>query len=81
MYWRPTPPGFYRGFWMSYKAEVATYELDKLLKLEMVAPTVEREFKGVRGAMVLWVEKVVDLKDPTLRLTRSRASGTASSRE
>jgi len=64
MYWRPTPPGFYRGFWMSYKAEVATYELDKLLKLEMVAPTVEREFKGVRGAMVLWVEKVVDSKDP-----------------
>ena len=64
MYWRPIPPGYYRGFWMSYKAEVATYELDKVLKLEMVAPTVEREFKGARGAMVLWVEKLVDWKYP-----------------
>jgi hypothetical protein len=64
MYWRPTPPGFNRGFWMSYKAEVATYELDKLLQLEMLPPTVEREFKGVRGSMTLWVEKLVAWKYP-----------------
>ncbi len=64
MYWRPTPPGFNRGFWMSYKAEVAAYELDKLLQLEMLPPTVEREFKGVRGSMMLWVEKLVAWKPP-----------------
>jgi hypothetical protein len=58
------PPSFNRGFWISYKVAVATYELDKLLKLEMVPPTVEREFKGVRGSMMLWVEKLVDWKYP-----------------
>jgi len=64
MYWRPLPPGFTRGFWVSYKAEVATYELDKLLNLDMVAPTVERELKGVRGGMVLWVERLVEWRYP-----------------
>ena len=64
MYWRPTPPGLTRGFWMSYKAEVATYELDKILNLDMVPPTVEREFNGNRGSMVLWVEKLVAWKFP-----------------
>ena len=64
MYWRPTSPGFVRGFWMSYKAEIAAYEVDKLLKLDMLPPTVERELKGVRGSMVLWVEKLAPWKFP-----------------
>jgi len=64
MYWRPMTPGINRGFWMSYKAEIAVYELDKLLKLDMVPPTVEREFKGARGSMVLWVEKLAPWKFP-----------------
>jgi hypothetical protein len=58
MFWRPFPPGLYRGFWMSYKAEIAAYELDKLLKLDMLPPTVERELKGNKGGAVLWVEKI-----------------------
>ena len=64
MYWRPTTPGIIRGFWMSYKAEIAAYELDKLLKLDMVPPAVEREFKGVRGSMVLWVENLASWMSP-----------------
>jgi hypothetical protein len=58
MFWRPFPPGFRRGFWMSYKAEIAAYELDKLLKLDMLPPTVERELKGIKGGAVLWVENL-----------------------
>jgi hypothetical protein len=40
----------------SYKYEIAAYELDKLLGLELVPPTVDREINGQRGALVLWVE-------------------------
>ena len=58
--------GIYRGFFTSYKSEIAAYELDKLLKLDMLPPTVERQLQGVSGAATLWVEKVEDLKgDPS----------------
>lgn len=50
--------GIYRGFFTSYKSEIAAYELDKLLKLDMLPPTVERQLQGVNGAATLWVEKV-----------------------
>src|SRR5438445_8646725 len=36
------PPGIRSGFWESYKSEIAAYELDKLLAMDMVPPTVER---------------------------------------
>src|SRR5262245_29148060 len=39
MVWRPYPPGIYRGFRESYKAEIAAYEMDKMLQLDMVPPT------------------------------------------
>jgi hypothetical protein len=60
MAWRPLPPGNYRGFWESYKAEIAAYELDKLLKMDMLPPTVEREIQGSKGSAVQWVENIVD---------------------
>jgi hypothetical protein len=40
----------------SWKHEVAAYELDKLLGLGLVPPTVERTVEGRRGALQLWVE-------------------------
>ena len=40
----------------SYKYEIAAYELDKLLGLELVPPAVNREIGGQNGALVLWVE-------------------------
>ena len=55
--WKSALPGISRGFRGSYKSEIAAYEVDKLLKMDMVAPAVERNFKGIAGTAVLWVEK------------------------
>src|SRR5947209_2750763 len=40
--WKVLPPGRRSGFWESYKSEIAAYELDKRLQLQMVPPAVER---------------------------------------
>jgi hypothetical protein len=66
MAWRPVPPGVYRGFRESYKAEIAAYAVDRLLKMDMVPPSVERRLDGQNGAAQLWVENVVSVKaDPS----------------
>ncbi len=62
MAWMVLPPGVYRGFFTSYKTQIAAYELDRLLKLDMVPPTVERQVQGSTGAATLWVENVVDMR-------------------
>jgi len=62
MAWRSLPPGTYRGFWESYKAEIAAYELDKLLRMDMVPPAVERQLQGNNGAAQLWVENIFGVK-------------------
>ncbi|PYR34585.1 MAG: hypothetical protein DMF90_16690, partial [Acidobacteria bacterium] len=36
--WKVLPPGRKSGYWESYKSEVAAYELDKLLGMNMVPP-------------------------------------------
>jgi hypothetical protein len=43
----------------SWKAEVAAYELDKLLELSVVPPTVERRIDGRVGSLQLWVEEAI----------------------
>jgi hypothetical protein len=53
--WKTQPPGTHRGFPDNYKAEVAAYELDKLLDLRMVPPSVETRVNGELGALILWV--------------------------
>jgi len=40
----------------SYKHEIAAYELDKLLGMDLVPATVERTFGGRKGSLQLWVE-------------------------
>jgi hypothetical protein len=40
----------------SWKSEVAAYELDKLLGLGLVPPTVERRIAGRTGSAQMWVE-------------------------
>lgn len=52
--WKVIPAGRYEGFWENDQSEVAAYELDKLIELHMIPPTVERDYKGERGAAVMW---------------------------
>jgi hypothetical protein len=40
----------------SWKGEIAAYRLSRALGLNMVPPTVEREFQGDRGSCQLWVD-------------------------
>ena len=47
--WRPFPPSG-DGAQRSYRAEIAAYELDKMLGLNMVPPIVERIIEGLPGA-------------------------------
>jgi hypothetical protein len=62
MAWLVLPPGIHRGFFTSYKTQIAAYELDRLLKMDMLPPTVERQLQGNTGAATLWVENVVTWK-------------------
>jgi hypothetical protein len=48
-------PGRQQGYWESYKSEIAAYELDKLLGLDMVPVTVERRVQGTLMSAQLWV--------------------------
>jgi len=54
--YKPLKRGRHKGYWESYQAEVAAYELDKMLGLDMVPPTVVRRIKGDLGSLQLWVE-------------------------
>jgi hypothetical protein len=60
--WKPLKPGLHGGFYDSYKSEIAAYELDKLLKLEMVPPSVERTIDKEKGALIQWVENIKSWK-------------------
>jgi len=55
-------PGRQTGYWESYRSEMAAYELDKLLDLQMIPPTVEKRVKGELGAAVMWVSPVRSFK-------------------
>jgi hypothetical protein len=55
--------GYEFDFRDSWKSEVAAYELDKLLGLGLVPPTVERRLDNVRGSLQLWIEKAMTEDD------------------
>jgi len=61
--WKTIPPGRHKGFWDSYKSDIAAYELDKMIGLGMVPVTVERRVRGDRGAAVLWLKGVYSWTD------------------
>ena len=56
--WKPIRPGLQSGYFESYKSEIAAYELDKLLGLNMVPVVVERRVNNDLGAAIMWVEGV-----------------------
>ena len=43
----------------SYKYDIAAYELDKLLNLNIIPPTVEREIEGRKGSLALLIEGII----------------------
>jgi hypothetical protein len=53
--------GIMRGFKENWKWEIAAYQLDKYLGLNMIPPTVEKRFKGRRGSCQLWMYDCFDL--------------------
>jgi len=57
------PEGMFKGFWEGWKYEIAAYRLDKYLELNMIPPTVEKNFKGSRGSCQLWVESKMSYRD------------------
>lgn len=59
------------GYFESYQSEIAAYEVDKLLGMDMVPVTVERLYEGRPASAQLWVNDVVYRK--TLREQNQQA--------
>ena len=65
-----------RDFRDSYKFEIAAYELDKLLGLGFVPPTVERKIRGETGSLQLWVHGTItewDRQQENIPITSPKA--------
>jgi hypothetical protein len=56
-------PGRKGGFWESYQSEIAAYELDRMLELDMVPPTVEKRVSGALMSAQMFVDRCVWLKE------------------
>lgn len=52
------PKGIQQGFLEGWQYEIAAYEMDKLLDLNMVPPTVERTFGKKKGSLQLAIDKL-----------------------
>jgi len=57
------PQGVQKGHLEGWQYEIAAYRMDKLLGLNMIPPTVEREFEGQRGSFQMWVTTESSLLD------------------
>ncbi len=65
-----------RDFRDSYKFEIAAYELDKLLGLGFVPPTVELKIRGETGSLQLWVHGTItewDRQQENIPITSPKA--------
>jgi hypothetical protein len=75
--WKMLPPGRRSGHWESYKSEVAAYELDKLLQMNMVPPAVERRVDGELGAAIMWLPSTKSVKQTGGRMPTGPVWGRA----
>jgi hypothetical protein len=50
----------------SWKFEVAAYEIDKLLSLNMIPVTVERKYQGVTGSLQYWINDCISEEERRL---------------
>ena len=57
------PQGVKKGHLEGWQFEIAAYQMDKLLGLNMIPPTVEREFEGKNGSLQMWIETKFSLLD------------------
>ena len=57
------PLGQQLGFEESWKWEIASYRLDRLLGLHMIPVTVERDFQGKPGSCQLWVDDTISMEE------------------
>ena len=65
--WKVLPPGRPNGYWESYKSEIAAYELDKLLGMNMVPVAVEKRWKSETAAAILWLAPIHQWKEVQAR--------------
>jgi hypothetical protein len=72
--------GWALSFRDSYRYEVAAYELDKLLGLGLVPPTVERSIGDKTGSLQLWVENAFTELDRRERGLKAPDAGAWSDR-
>jgi len=72
------PKGIQEGFLEGWEYEIAAYQMDKILELNMVPPTVGREFEGKKGSLQLWVEAEFSLLDIMEEKIAMPASGSES---
>jgi hypothetical protein len=57
------PMGRRSGFWEAHRSEIAAYQLDRLLGLDMVPVTVERVVDQEMAAVQMWIEGCRMIKD------------------
>jgi hypothetical protein len=78
--WKVIPPGRRSGHWESYKSEIAAYELDKLLHMNMVPPAVERTVDGEQGAAIEWLPSMKSVKQSGGKMPAGAVWGRATRR-
>ena len=69
------PKGMQMGHLEGWQYEIAAYEMDKLLDLNLIPPTVEREFKGKPGSLQFWVKSEfseLDVFEKKMGIPRSK---------
>jgi hypothetical protein len=71
--WKDVDKNLAAGARDCWKFEIAAYRLDKLIGLNMVPPTVEREFHEKQGSLSLWVDSkhLLEILDQGIKIPQS----------